>query len=659
MLSHSYLSITPSFETHQLCFLQEISAREGVSILFNYQLVIACANHELISGAVIGTAINFSIHQLINNEQIVNHYSGLIEKIHSLDYQDYNFSGNDIRLKRYRITVVPELALLKKTKHSRVYQKKNQTLSDIIETLLNHYGIMFDNHIKSSPSKNYCIQYNESDYDFIMRLLTEAGACFYFEFTETSHKLILSNAAPDYPDSNILLSHKSDTVTNYTLSACRFYQQIVRDKFSAKNFDPKQPNNPLYSHQNVESSQNNKEKLIYYYYPSTSVNKDDSNLCHLGLLANEHSQACGFEADSHYILKANHLYKLTGPYFDNYSFDKTLIGSATWQCEDSFHFRKEQKTTFQSSSQILAYSNTAIPLPEQNEKKERELGVHIATVVNAKGATGEEQPFYHDAYGYLCVKFSWEEHADNTLLTNHFDQPLIPVMHQWDNGIHRVGTKVIIGFINNNVDTPIILGTFNHAAHLPIGPFDTSNMMTSLIKRQSGADDDSNYNYMRFNDKQNDESMDIFAGKDFAITINQGDQTTALNEGSRYLTIQKGSDSIIIDKGDQTLLISTGDQSITLAKGDQSITIKQGDQRIIIDGGKRHITVGSDESHQNNKNYTHTVSKNYTINVDGNVDVNASKNMTLSGKAINIKGAKVTIEGTTKIDLKSININFN
>ena len=646
------LDINPSFNTNQFCILQEVIAKEGINVLFEYKLIIACANQELTATTVVGSTLDFSINDgNESNWENRSNYSGVVEELYSTGYQTYSYSGQTIRLKRYNLKVVPKFSLLKKTKHSRVYQKKSQTTTDIINALLEHYAINYENKINNPPTKEYCIQYNESDYDFINRLLFESGAFFYFQFASRKHTLILSNTTSDCITSSQPLSHTDDGLWQTSIKYCEVHNHLVSNIFAVNGFDPTQPDKSLYIKNTAKSEQKDAAVLIHFQYPSCSLIKKNSEIFNNAFLNNEEANSYYIFAHSNIVLNSSQIYNFTGNYFAKLPVQTVVISRLSWQCKDyrGFYLQDNAQKDFEYSNQLIAYpaNVSLLPILENNKTFS---GVQIATVVNAQGTTSNKQPFYYDSYGNLCIKFAWEDYTDSGLKTNYFDQTVTPVMHQWDNGIYRVGTVVIVGFINNNLDTPIVLGTLNNASSLPLGTFDESNAMQSLLMRRAGCDDGSNYNYLCLDDKQDNEVVDLFAGKDLNITVNKGDKTVQLNHGNHIVSIKEGHQSVVIIKDNQT---------ITINKGDQTIVICEGNQVISIDKGKRQITVGNDETHVNEGNYTHTVTKNYTLNVTGNVAVSASKDITLKGNTILIKGTKVSIEGKAGIALKSMSINLN
>ena len=83
--------------------------------------------------------------------------------------------SKQLNYQRYKITLRPWLWLLTLRKNSQVFQQ--QTLSAILTSIFNDAGFSGNYTLGSLPSdeRNYCVQYNETDFDFVQRLLAEQG----------------------------------------------------------------------------------------------------------------------------------------------------------------------------------------------------------------------------------------------------------------------------------------------------------------------------------------------------------------------------------------------------------------------------------------------------------------------------------------------------
>ncbi|HYI00706.1 type VI secretion system tip protein TssI/VgrG, partial [Hyalangium sp.] len=93
---------------------------------------------------------------------------------------------------RYRVQVVPKLERLCQMRKSRIFQEL--AVPDIVKKVLGEAGVEHRFVLSGSYApREYCVQYRESDFDFISRLLEAEGLFYFFEHAEGSHTLVLGD----------------------------------------------------------------------------------------------------------------------------------------------------------------------------------------------------------------------------------------------------------------------------------------------------------------------------------------------------------------------------------------------------------------------------------------------------------------------------------
>lgn len=603
MNNDRYLTINPSFDTKQVCVVLSAEGHESINELFTYRLHILTANTAIKPEDIIGSSINFAVRMNQDNQwKIQQNYHGIIVECVAKEITRYTVGSQTLELKGYDLVIMPALTLLSHTLHNRVFQKKGQTTMDIVTGLLQHYKITFKNLVGKGQIKPFCVQYQCSDLDFIKRLLAESGAYFYFTHTNDSHTLVISNKTSDYIQTKQNLSHKSDAGEGFAVQSWQTVYRLCATVIASNDFNVNQPSQNLYKKQKIQSQQTITSGINQFYFPgqfpdSTSGTEQVKNAA-----AEHENKAMDVTAISNApMLLAGTVFNINGNYFSATTEKNWLVKKQSWSASDKRGLGlEENQGGLIYTNELSLIPATQLALPSQI-RFGRMPGIQIALVVNSQGETNSNQPVYCDSLGQICVKFLWENYPEAEITSNKYDACLVPIMHQWTNGIYRVGTPVLVGFFNDDIDRPVVLGPMNDANHLLQGQYSDTNNLTSMIKQWPGSDDGSNYNSIQFNDKKGQENMALFAGKDMQTTVN---------------------------------------------KGNQSLVVKQ---------GKRSISVADDESHENKKNYQHTVKEKYVLQVDGDLVLDIGGNIEIKSK----KQITITSDEATKISAEHVNVDGN
>jgi type VI secretion system secreted protein VgrG len=162
--------------------VRRFSVAEGISSLFTVSLVVFSDSDAIDFDAVVGKAACF----VLRGERITREWSGICSQIQQTGFEE---SGLSI----YELTLVPELWLTTQRRNYRVFQQLSEP--EIVERLLKEWRIDFDAHLTGVyKRRKYRVQYAESDYAFLCRMLEDAGISFYFAEDDGASRLVLSDA---------------------------------------------------------------------------------------------------------------------------------------------------------------------------------------------------------------------------------------------------------------------------------------------------------------------------------------------------------------------------------------------------------------------------------------------------------------------------------
>ncbi|MBA3223402.1 type VI secretion system Vgr family protein [Salmonella bongori] len=543
-------------------------------------------------------------------------YDALIAEAHQLPA-----TGN---ADRYQFVLRPWLWWLTLSSNNRVFQ--NLSAQEIVEKVFKDGGFSdYKFQLKSKPAKReYCLQYNESDFNFISRLLEQEGIFWFFTHAEGKHTLVLADdnsAFPPIPGEKKVKYQAAQSGARETgmIRSAQLRLQATAQGFQGSDFNYEQPKAALFSQAGEK-----KDGMQYQHPGRFSVKAEGDALAawKVNALKAQAKQLVG-ESDCA-TLMAGHWFTLTD--HDDKSLNIDWLVTAVSHEYDGEHYRNR----FTAIPKATPYRPLAVtPQPFMHTQ--------TATVV---GKSGEE--IWTDKLGRVKVQFPWDREGKSDETSSCW----LRVATAWSgNGfgaqfIPRIGQEVVVSFIDGSPDKPLITGcVYNGANALPYAL--PANQTQSGIKTKS----EKGFNELRFDDKKDAELLAMQAQKDFQLTVLNDSKTTVSH------------DEIQSVKNDRTRIIEEGNETITLKKGNRTVKIEKGSDTLEVKD-KRSVTVKGDQEHAVDGNETHKVKGNYTLNVDGNLTIKVSGTLTLeSSKTLNLKsGADLSASATSGLKLDATNI---
>ncbi len=640
---------------------------EFISDLFEFHIDVISENLEVKADSVVGKTGAITIQ---NEKGRVFH-----GHIRSFTHGEVKNHG----LRHYRMTMVPWLWFLSKTNNHRIFQEK--TTKEIVSQIFQDLGFTdFEFRASGGKKREYCIQHNESDLNFISRLLEEEGIAYYFKHEKSAHKMIIvdqKNAYDEFPETNVEYSHGSAVTEQISRWEHLYHYKKGQWSFSDYNF--KEPTKKLFSNTKTTSKFADNSKFEHYEYPGMYDFASGDDLVKIRLDAEEagintvsgSSDFTTFYAGGRFALAKNDTASEKGDYI--------VV---------SIHHRAFDNTYFTNQDGASGYSNNFICIPadvhfrpEPVHQKPVMRGPQSAIVT---GPSGEE--IYVDDLGRIKVQFYWDREGKNDENTTCY----IRVMQQWAGAqwgasfIPRIGHEVIVDFIDGDPDRPIVTGTVYNGKNKP--PMDSktkSGWRTRSTKGGSAA----NCNELIFDDKKGDEQIFIHAEKNMDTEV-ENDQTL-LVENNQDITIDndrtkhvKNDETNNIDNnrkktigGNQTEDVkknkttSVGENHSETIGSNMNITVdKNLIERIKVDytedvDSNKKSTIGKDLTEKISGNHYETVTKDHVLKAKkiqltaqdeislkvGSASILMKKNgdITIKGKKINVKGSgDVTIKGS-------------
>jgi type VI secretion system secreted protein VgrG len=543
-------------------------------------------------------------------------YDGLIAEAHQLPATS--------NAERYQFVLRPWLWWLTLSSNNRVFQ--NLSVQEIVEKVFKDAGFTdYKFQLKSKPAKReYCLQYNESDFNFVSRLLEQEGIFWFFTHAQGMHTLVLADDNSAFPpitgEKKVkYLAAASGARETGMIRSAQLRLQATAQGFQSSDYNYEQPKAALFA------QAGEKKGGMQYQHPgrfNVKAEGDALAAWKVNALKAQAKQLVG-ESDCA-ALMAGHWFTLTD--HDDKALNIDWLITAVSHEYDGEHYRN-RFTAIPKATLYRPQSSTPVPF----------MHTQTATVV---GKSGEE--IWTDKLGRVKVQFPWDREGKNDETSSCW----LRVATAWSgNGfgaqfIPRIGQEVVVSFIDGDPDKPLITGcVYNGANALPYAL--PANQTQSGIKTHS----EKGFNELRFDDKKDAELLAMQAQKDFQLTVLNDSKTTISH------------DDIHSVKNDRTCTVEEGNETVTLKKGNRSVKIEKGSDTLEVKD-KRSVTVKGDQEHAIDGNETHKVKGNYTLNVDGNLTIKVSGTLTLeSGKTLDIKsGAGLNASAATSMKLDATNI---
>nr|WP_294976437.1 type VI secretion system tip protein VgrG [uncultured Pseudomonas sp.] len=574
---------------------QRITGQEALNDLTQLNLLGFSSNPLALPGAI-ASHLTTTLHNDANQRPL----DALLAEIHQLPA--------DATSDRYQLVLRPWLWWLTLASNNRVFQ--NLATSDIVTTIFKSHGFTdFKLSLTGSyEPREYCVQYAESDFAFVSRLLEEEGIFWFFTHEEGKHTLVLADsndAFPPIPNGPKVpyLGQEIGVREVHGIRSAQYCLQAVAGTYSATDYEFTTPTTSLYSQAQAEAG-----PRTQYEHPGGYTAKargDALTKLRVDGLRSQEKRLIG-ESDCRWLVPG-HWFTLTGHDDESLNIDWVLT-SVTHEADHEHYCNR-----FEAIPKATAYR------PPRVTPKPR-MHAQTAKVV---GKAGEE--IWTDQYGRIKIQFPWDLQGKNDEASSCWVRVVLP----WSGKgfgmqfIPRIGQEVIVTFIDGDPDRPLVTGcVYNGDNALPYALPD--NQTQSGIKTNSSKGG-GGFNELRFEDKKDAEEVFLQAQKDMKVNV--------LNDSAATI----GHDETLTVQNARTRTVKEGDETVTLEKGKRSVTIQTGSDTLDVKD-TRTVKVGADQTHSTGGNYSHQVSGNFELTVDGNLTIKVSGTLTLqSGGSLTLK----------------------
>jgi len=632
---------------------------EAISTLFEYTVHLVCKNTDqrIIASDVLAQPAILTVR----NEQ------GDTERyVHGTAVRFVQGEESE-RWTHYTLTLRPQVWRLTLRQDCRIFQQ--QTVPDIIKAVLQGAGVPADNYrlplYLSYEPRHYCVQYRESDLDFIERLMREEGIFYFFEHSADNHVMVLSDAYQIHVDiqdpAEIRYLRPTGLVPEeYSVYPFTNTELIQTGQVTLSDFNFEKPALNLQANQQHASDQ---DLEVYDYpgrYPLPESGHRYANL-RLEALQVRRSQANGSTDCRRFM--AGHSFTLNQhPHPEmNQRYVLTSVKISAKQPQVLDEEAGDDGTHYQADFQCIPAEIPFRVADDPGKTKPTISGVQTAIVV---GPPGEE--IYVDEHGRVKVQFHWDRNGQNNDLSSCW----IRVSQLWAGEqwgamfIPRIGQEVIVDFVNGDPDRPIITGRVYHGVNTPPYNLPAEKTKSTIKTRSSPGGTADNFNELRFEDKKGEEQLYIHAEKNQDNVV-ENDETTSVGHDRNE---DVGNDEVITIGNNRTESVGKN-EDITIG---ENRTESVGKNETINIAENRDRSVGKNESLTIAKDLTEDIGKNMTLTVGDDQKISIGKNLSIMvGKktvidagdslTLNCGSASIILKKNGKIQItgKDINVKAN
>ncbi|MEM7210444.1 MAG: type VI secretion system tip protein TssI/VgrG [Pseudomonadota bacterium] len=584
---------------------------------------------------------------------------------------EIRFMGWQGKYMHYHLVLRPWTWLLTRETENEIFH--DMKVDDIIKKVFNDRGFS-DFRFKTTKSYSpihFCVQYQETTYAFVSRLMEKYGLFAFFLCTDSKHELVIiddQNSAEDI-SAYAPIDFYPETASGSWEPRIVEWQaenRLRTGKVDVDDYNYDKPNTALEKSGNAKDAPSHSHgKLTQYKYPTGHYDPGDGQLLADVFVDVERADAQRkFASGFAPLIHAGGTFKLGLHPADEENVKHMTVGArhTAVQSYSEAGISNQNDEYFGSYESVDASLAYKAPLETPWPKI---YGSQTALVIKSKNAPSDEEIDVDDQ-GRILILFHWNNHSQNP------DQCScrVRVAQLWAGSgwggvwIPRVGMEVVVEFIEGDPNRPLVTGCVYNGNNKPPISF-PADKTQSTIKSQSskGGTSADHFNELRFEDKKDDEEIYIHAERDRYMEIEHDDDIIIGNNqtekigGSRDFELTGGDETVILkgapgtkDKygkmitkgGHRTTTLELGDETLTIAEGKRTTSIKMDDKRTITDGDDLEII-------EKGKQQTDIKKGNQITNIDMG---NQTTTIKMGNQKTSIKAGKGEVDAMQKYEIK-------
>lgn len=597
----------------------KLNGTEALSSAFEITVQLLSTDARIERKALLGQPMTVSIPT--QNLMATRYLNGKITKV---SVSSTELSGT--RYAVYSLVMEPDLWPLKRDRNLRIFQ--SQTVTQIIKTLLSEYNVTVEDKLTGNYRVwEYCVQYQESSFNFISRLMELEGIYYYFRHEADKHTMVLMDSAQQhqpfsgYETIPYHVTPSGGSTSEEGISLWSLEDQVTPGLYSIDDYDFRKPNAWMFqARQNPASP--SPGQIDVYDWPGHFIDHDHGEFyakIRQEVWQAQHQQVTA-SGTALGLAPGNTFTLLNAPFFsDNGEY---LTIKAVYDFEENSYASSNSGSTIHKVDIVVIPSDVTFR-PQPTAEWPRTHGPQTAKVVGPKG-----ESIWTDKYGRIKVKFHWDRLAKGDDTSSCWVRVSSAWAGQGFGGVQipRVNDEVVIDFINGDPDRPIVTGrVYNEASMPPWALPAAATQMGFLSRSKDGSPD--NANALRFEDKAGEEQVWIQAQKNMDTHV-KADETQTVG-GNQTISVEKALSSTVSGTYDQKTQWTRSE----LVGSDYVLKVQGG---MVLASGEGISLVSGDSMLTLMPNGTISLQcKQFQINASGQAEINTGGTLDLN---INVPG---------------------
>jgi len=637
-----------------ILLLAAVEATEHLSKAFDYKLELLSERIDIRASDLLGTPATVTLQLVSGERRFFNGYFNRFSQV-----------GWDGTYARYRAHLVPWLWFLSRTADCRIFQ--DQSVPEIVKAIFRDHGFSDFEERLSGTYRNwtFCVQYRETDLNFVQRLLEHEGIYYFHEHSDGKHTLVLADSysahapAPGYEEVVFYPPGQEPLPDQERIDDWSVVHAVRSGVFAHKAYDFTAPRKDLLARSSAPKDHALAEEEVFDFQNDYLDNAVGDGYARIRLEERQADHEIARAAGNARGLSCGGLFTLKEhPRSDQNR--EYLIVSANYRLQSDDYGSVDAAP---GAGPVYRCNLTAIDAqvpyrPPCTTPKPVVRGPQTAIVV---GKSGEE--IWTDQYGRVKVQFHWDRYGKEDENSSCW----VRVSHPWAGknwgavALPRIGQEVIVDFLEGDPDQPIITGRVYNADQMPPYDLPTHQTQSGIKSRSSKGGGGSNCNEIRMEDKIGEEELFFHAELNQTIEVENdeshwvghdrtkkvdNDETTTIGNNR---TESVGVDETIDIGGNRTETVGVNEDISISVNRTESVganeSVQIGASRTLKVGSSESVTIGASRTDTIGASLAQTVSGSVTQTVGGSVTLTSGGPFTITATG----GMTIVAPGGTKL----------
>ena len=551
---------------------------DGLSTLSDYTVRLLHRSMQVDVRALLGKSLTLTIE----TAAAPRHINGVIASFALVGQE-----GEADRYFVYEARVVPWFWLATHKKEFRIYQ--NQSVPETIKQVLAPYGYAFEfDLVESYAPRVYCVQYDETDFQFVSRLLEAEGIHYYFRHEQGKHTLVMSDEiqshkpvdgyehVPYFTEDKLTLPQQ-DYMTHVAV-----FQDLRPGQYTTNDYNFTTPRADLAARQQIKLDHSHNEAEVYEWPGNYGDDPLGERYARQRMQEQHHVRDTRTLRSTARGVATASLFNLVRCPRTEENREYVVLGTRYDLKENNYHSVSLPEEVAQNGRRCvfdLTVQCATLPFrPPRITRKPRTQGPQTAVVVGPQG-----KEIWTNEYGQVKVHFHWDRYDKKDENSSCW----IRVSSSWASGnfgaiqVPRIGDEVIVDFLNGDPDAPIITGRVYNAAMMPPWKLPENETQMGIYSRSTPDGNYQTANAIRFEDKAGQEQLWIHAERNQDIEVER-DETHWVGRDRKKN----------VDRHEHSFIGGIQTETVKLAKAE---TI--GLAKALTTGLAYQVSVGTIESH--------------------------------------------------------------